>query len=73
MKETVAMIPTFDGCRGGLYYQRRKPLPALPMTRHDINIPEEFRCTTANEEFLLADDGDNEKILLVSTHDNLVH
>ncbi|KAJ8313200.1 hypothetical protein KUTeg_009248 [Tegillarca granosa] len=50
-----------------------KPLPALPKTRRDINIPEEFRRTTANEEFLLADDGDNEKILLFSTNDNLVH
>ncbi|KAJ8298322.1 hypothetical protein KUTeg_024853 [Tegillarca granosa] len=73
MRETVSKIPTFDGCRGGLYYQRSKSLPVLPQTRDEIDLPEDFKITTANEEFLLADDGDNDRILLFSTNDNLTH
>ena len=69
----VQQLPTFESCRGQLYNQRAKLIPALPQTRSDINIEGPWRLTTKGDPFLLADDGDAERILIFSTQDNLTH
>ena len=69
----VQQLPTFESCRGQLYNQRAKLIPALPQSRADINIEGPWRLTTKGDSFLLADDGDAERILIFSTSDNLTH
>lgn len=69
----VEQLPTFESCRGQLYNQRAKLIPALPQSRPDINIEGPWRLTTKGDPFLLADDGDADRILIFSTRDNLTH
>ena len=45
--------------------------PANPTSRADLHIPEAYTVTTAGEEFLLANIGQTDKILIFSTTSNL--
>ena len=72
-QEVVEKIPTFVGTKSSLYRERLRELPPLPATRNAINLQDKWRETTTGDQFLLADDGDNNKILVFGTADNLRH
>ena len=72
-REIAANLPTFDTSKSSLYRSRQKTIPPIPNTRPDIQQEGKFRETTSGEQFLQADDGDADKILIFTTADNLHH
>ncbi|XP_076094650.1 uncharacterized protein LOC143065150 [Mytilus galloprovincialis] len=69
----VQSMPTFTTCKTSLYPQRSKTIPQLPNSRQEINLEGKWRETTTGDNFLLIDDGDQDRILIFSTHFNLSH
>ena len=55
-----------------IFRQRSKMRPALPKNRTDVNIEGKWAETLSGERFLLADDGEKNRILIFSTHENLM-
>lgn len=45
--------------------------PPLPASRRDLDIPDAFQMTEADQQFLLINDGHDDKILAFATDDNL--
>lgn len=72
-EKLVQSMPTFTTCKTSLYNQRGKNIPQLPATREDINLEGPWRETTTGDNFLLIDDGGQERILVFSTIFNLTH
>lgn len=54
-----------------LYRQRRKLIPALPATRTEVHFEGEWTQTVKGEPFLVAEDGDNDKIIIFASERNL--
>ncbi|KAK3088597.1 hypothetical protein FSP39_021128, partial [Pinctada imbricata] len=71
--QILQSFPTFEGCKTALYHSRSKTRPTLPLTRHQIQLDGRWTETLAGERFLLADEGDVERILIFATDDNLHH
>ena len=71
--KVVEQLPTFESSRGSFYNERAKIIPILPATRSDIILEGQWTLTTANQRFLIADDGNDERILIFSTQQNLTH
>jgi len=69
----VEKLPTYNSCKTSLYHQRSKLLPRIPKTRQDINLEGEWTQTTSDEKFLLIDDGNEERMLVFATRQNLEH
>ncbi|VDI61105.1 Hypothetical predicted protein [Mytilus galloprovincialis] len=72
-QEVVENLPTFESCRGSFYNERSKLIPALPKTRNEINLAEPWTVTTVGEQFLMADDGLHDRIMMFTTRQNLTH
>ncbi|CAG2246348.1 unnamed protein product [Mytilus edulis] len=72
-QEIVENLPTFESCRGSFYNERSKLIPALPKTRNEINLAEPWTVTTVGEQFLMADDGLHDRIMMFTTRQNLTH
>ena len=72
--EVATQQPTIHHIRRNIRRQRQKsgnPIP-VPLTRADIDIPEEYRVTADGQDFLLYDSGaNNERVLIFSTQNNL--
>ncbi|XP_071091241.1 uncharacterized protein [Haliotis cracherodii] len=64
-------MPTFHA-KDTLYRARRFKLPPLPAHRRDLVIPDQFQTLDAGKQFLLINDGDDNKILDFSTTSNLL-
>jgi len=73
MLKVVEQLPTFQSCKGRCYNERAKLIPALPTSRTNINLQGPWRQTTTGEEFLVADDGEDDRILMFTTRQNLEH
>ncbi|XP_021347913.1 uncharacterized protein LOC110446894 [Mizuhopecten yessoensis] len=71
-ENTVRQLPTFQSTKKSLYNARRTQTPQLPRTIQDINLEGKWTQTTAGEEFLLLDDGDQSRIMALATSDNLI-
>jgi hypothetical protein len=71
--KVVEQLPTFKSSRGSFYNERAKIIPILPATRSDIILEGQWTLTTANQRFLLADDGNAERMLIFSSQKNLTH
>jgi hypothetical protein len=71
--KVVEQLPTFESSRGSFYNERVKIIPILPATRSDIILEGQWTLTAANQRFLIADDGNDERILIFSTQQNLTH
>ncbi|XP_021339735.1 uncharacterized protein LOC110440948 [Mizuhopecten yessoensis] len=56
-----------------MYRERNSELPPQPTTHDAINVLGEWQETTTGAQFLLADDGDHNKILVFGTTGNLHH
>ena len=72
-QQVVEKLPTFESCRGNFYNERSKLIPALPPTRADIVLEGKWTLTTANDRFLMVDDGADDRILVFTTQQNLTH
>ncbi|XP_018495047.1 uncharacterized protein LOC108864260 [Galendromus occidentalis] len=66
-EEIGAALPTFDSVRASLYRARAKLTPALPQSRTDIVVEGLYGKTLSDEDFLLFDDGLEDKILAFGT------
>ena len=55
------------------YRTRQKTLSSIPSTRPSIQLEGKSRLTTSQEQFLQADDGDIDTILIFSTTENILH
>lgn len=70
-KELVGTsIPTLDSCRSSIIRSRREMLPAQPQRREDI-IAGDW-CMHEGENFLLINDGFEEKIMAFGTKQNIL-
>jgi hypothetical protein len=56
----VENLPTFPSGKTSLYHQHTKLIPSLPTTIDAIDLQDEWTTTTANERFLLVNDGDQD-------------
>ncbi|KAL5014241.1 hypothetical protein ScPMuIL_008511 [Solemya velum] len=63
-QQLIQQIPTFLSCKDQFYNQRLKTLPALPTSLADLQLQGELTETTTGQQFLLADDNTNGRILL---------
>ncbi len=66
----IGVLPTFDSVRSSMYRRRRNCMPALPRTLRDIVLPQEYTMV-GNDEFLIANEGLEDKVLIFSTRKNL--
>ena len=66
-------MPSLSSVKSNLYRERRKRLPPLPRTRADVNLSGEWANTLGGEQFLLAESGADNKIVILGTRSNLHH
>ncbi|XP_046564156.1 uncharacterized protein LOC124272958 [Haliotis rubra] len=69
----IAEMPTYDTVKNRLYQARRSTFPPIPSSRREIVIPDEFKTTNAGEPFVIINDGDDDKILGMTTTVNMQH
>ncbi|XP_060070749.1 uncharacterized protein LOC132550676 [Ylistrum balloti] len=72
-KKIASKLPKFDAKKSSFYRSRKKTLSPIPNTRPEVQLEGKFTQTTSGEQFLQANDGDNDKILIFTTDENLVH
>ncbi|KAK3106289.1 hypothetical protein FSP39_017023 [Pinctada imbricata] len=72
-RQLAESLPTSHSAKNSLYTQRSKTIPALPKTLADINLPDHWTTTTADEKFLVADDGMQDRLLIFATRQSLAH
>ena len=65
--ENSAFHPTFASVKTILQRERSKCRPVLPVSRMELNLPEEFTQTRQGEPFLIANDGEEDRIMVFST------
>ncbi|VDI62638.1 Hypothetical predicted protein [Mytilus galloprovincialis] len=61
-------LPTYYEKRMSLYRARHKDTLLLPITRIEVNLEGKWTQTSAGEQFLFADDGNADKILIFYHH-----
>lgn len=71
--EMVKGLPTFDSAKSALYRERNRQRPLLPRAQADVQLDGPWTETTTGEQFLLVDDGVQERILVFATHTGLQH
>ena len=73
-KESVAAnMPTLSFLKSNLYRERRKRLPPMPQTRAEVTLAGDWAYTLGGEPFILAEEGTDDKIILLGTQSNLHH
>ncbi|XP_060078201.1 uncharacterized protein LOC132557697 [Ylistrum balloti] len=70
-RTVVEKIPTFNSKKSQLYRARRKLTPKLPTTTQDIDLEGRWTETNTGERFLHIDDGDQNRILVFATSEDL--
>jgi hypothetical protein len=70
-EQEVAHLPSQKSLSSTLYRSRAKRLPNLPHTRTDINLEGEWATTQDGRDFILANDGDEDKIIIFGTVQNV--
>ncbi len=69
--EIASKMPTLVAIKSSLYRRRRKLIPPLPTTRADVHFDGEWAMTLKGEPFLLAEDGDDDKMVVFAMEDNM--
>lgn len=72
-EEAIDDLTCMRKYRCTLYRARSTNLPKIPHHRCDIELPEEWTQTKDGRPFLLANDGEEDKILIFGTAQNLRH
>ena len=71
MDEVAAKLPTFQSMRASLYRPRRKRLPFMSNTRAEVHFEDEWTQTTDSRQFLMVEDGEDKKMVIFATDDNI--
>ena len=58
-------LPSFMSLKSSLYHNRHSRLPPLPKMRDEIRVEGDWTKTLTGKNFLLRDDGDSNKILIL--------
>ncbi len=66
-------LPSLSNYQAAMYRSRAKRLPKLPHRRADLEITGEWAQTEDGRDFLLCNDGIEDKILIFATAQNLRH
>ena len=69
--DVLAQLPSLESIRSSLYRARHEDSPILPTLRRDVSLSTRFSNTRSGEDFLLVDDGDDDKIMIFATEENL--
>ena len=69
--DVLAQLPSIESIRSSLYRARHENTPILPTHRRDISLSNRFTKSKSGEDLLLVDDGDDDKILIFATEQNL--
>ncbi len=69
--DVLAQLPSLESIRSSLYRARHEDTPILPTLRRDVSLSTRFSNTRSGEDFLLVDDGDDDKIMIFATEENL--
>lgn len=64
-------FPGFSSVKSGLYKQRQNTIPALPKNTSDVHLTGVWTQTKSGEDFMLVNDGEEDKIILFATEKNL--
>ncbi|XP_064631726.1 uncharacterized protein LOC135500763 [Lineus longissimus] len=65
-------LPNFIGCHTAAYSHRRKQMPLLPALREDIILEGQWRQTADGGDFLIANDGDIDKLIIFGSVESLM-
>ncbi len=71
LAEVAAEMPTLPSVKTSLYRSRRARLPPLPQSRSDIQLEGDWTKTTRVKRFFLSNDGDENRIIIFPTDDQL--
>ena len=69
----IAQLPSLATVKSGLYRARRENLPPMPKTHSELNLSGEWAATVNGENFVLVDDGEDDKIVVFGTQSSLCH
>ena len=72
-EEALDGLPSMKKYRCTLYRARGKRLPQIPHTRQEIDLQGQWSQTKDGRPFLLANDGEENRILIFGTTQNLRH
>ncbi|XP_046554261.1 uncharacterized protein LOC124263651 [Haliotis rubra] len=71
-EDNLHVLPSFTSVSSSLYRHRRKTMPALPTTlRREVHLEDSWTETSNGRRFLLLSDGEQDKILVFSTTEQL--
>ncbi|XP_046575249.1 uncharacterized protein LOC124283263 [Haliotis rubra] len=70
-EDNLHVLPSFTSVRSSLYRHRRKTMPALPTTLREVDLEDSWTETSNGRRFLLLSDGEQDKILVFSTTEQL--
>ena len=66
-KEAAQRLPTWDKFRDRAYRAKRSEMPKAPKTRQDINLEGKYSKTNSNQNFVLFDTDDDDRIICFSS------
>lgn len=66
-EDLASSLPVYNSCRMSLHRVRKRNEPVLPKRREDIQIPDNLKTLPDGRDFLQAEDGAEDKILLFAT------
>ena len=69
--DVLAQLPSLESIRSCLYRSRHEHTPTLPIHRRDVSLSGRYTKTCSGEDFLLVDDGNDNKIMIFATEENL--
>lgn len=69
--DALSQLPSFESLRSTLYRSRHEAIPSLPTTRRDVTFPDRYTKTLSGEDFLYVNDGDDDKIVIFTTDENI--
>jgi len=73
LQEEIHTLPSYNTVESALYRHRRQSTPKLPQTRAEVTLENEWTETTDGRNFLAVNDGDEDKLLIFCTEEDLQH
>lgn len=67
----TSSFPTVYACKSTLYRQRGKEIPKLPISPQNIVLEGKWTRTNAGDNFLMADDGEDSRIVIFGIDSNI--
>lgn len=67
----TSLFPTIYACKSTFYCQRGKEIPKLPISPQDIVLEGKWTRSNAGDNFLVADDGKDSRIVIFGTNSNI--